>query len=155
LNQAESGAGSDIDGLERLLKAIEDYRASALAFWLRVVPPLPALEERAKLDALLKQEQVLEDHLRGAYFLILYPLLPAHFRRYGAEVGDFWGRDPAQFLNADTGRQEFEAVVTDLQALWTHMQDLAPRYVKKRRDPVATLDALVSAINAHATTSRG
>ena len=57
-----------------------------MAYWLDVVPPLPAEHEKAVAELIAEEENLLVG-LRGAYFLIIYPDLPKTFRRYVLEQG--------------------------------------------------------------------
>jgi hypothetical protein len=59
---------------------LERSRTAALAYWLRVNPPLAPAGSSEKLEDVLQEERNLIEQLRGANFLALRPALPRHFQ---------------------------------------------------------------------------
>src|SRR4051794_14627719 len=72
------GKPSD-DDMRAALEALERPRAGALTFWLRTMPPVPSQDQRASVRRLLDSDESLIEHLRGASFLTMSPVLPLQF----------------------------------------------------------------------------
>jgi hypothetical protein len=135
------------DELQSAIAALEEYRTSAMAYWLDVVPPLPAEHEKAVVELLDEEENLLVG-LRGAYFLIIYAQLPQTFRHYTYEMS---APQLHRSESAGIGRKEYEDIRAALQALWERMTVIAPSYAAARRSPVADLDMLLAAMSVPAT----
>jgi hypothetical protein len=148
------------------LDAVEAYRCGQLWYWLTVIPP-----ERLRTDggaaALLDEEKVLLQELRGARFIRLLPYLPMHYRRYGfrvdeaaeeppegaREVGSEHGAgfDP---FDQDLAVRELAQTCERLRDCWERMKDAAPRYAAKRLDPRADVDEFSQALRSHCAAGR-
>jgi hypothetical protein len=134
-------------------EAIESYRAAALEYWLTVTPPL---SDNAPLAPLIEREQASLSALRGAYFLMLYPLLPAYFRYHDLAYDDYQRvhENPEQYaLDPDNGRRQYHEITAELGHLWTAMEAVNPDYARKRKSPSATWADLLRTMNAHKETA--
>ncbi|MCU7918575.1 MAG: hypothetical protein KZQ95_09485 [Candidatus Thiodiazotropha sp. (ex Epidulcina cf. delphinae)] len=143
---AKARPDSKASGFERVLEAIEEVRASSLSYWMRVAPPIPFKVEGRKAQSLLQNESNLLRGLRGAYFLMLYPILPLHFHRYVADQNVLNQRFE---FSAKEGRRLYKELMSQLDALYDELDEVVPRYTEKRRKPMATLLDLSRAIRSH------
>lgn len=133
---------------EAVLDALEPMRAAALVYWLATVPPLPSAVERAAIAAELTEEERLLGWLRGAFFMILSPILPMHYRRYGFDPAA--GSDPPAPIDPEAGRRQFRELRGELASLHARMAAAAPDYAARRREPRPDLAELARLLGAHA-----
>jgi hypothetical protein len=131
---------------EALMTALEELRASGLSYWLHVTPPTPTTQEAQRAASELAREGALLDRLRGAYFMMLYPLLPMHFRRFTHLLSGGAPIDP----DPEVGRQHYQELRDELAGLYKKMHRLAPEYTAKRLRATAGLSDLVRALGSHA-----
>lgn len=157
------------DGATRAWDLLEEFRSSALEYWMAVTPPRPPdaeidaaghkyerEEERlaaaGRVDDLLFKEEALLRWLRGAYFSVLYPILPFHFRRYAVDMGGNAADLPDQGglgLTPERSRQELAEIKKRLRVLYLEMQDTIPRYARARLRDHASWDEVGQAATAH------
>jgi hypothetical protein len=133
---------------EAVLDALEPMREAALVYWLATVPPPPAAGERAAIAAELAEEEKLLGWLRGAFFMILSPILPMHYRRYGVDLAARNGS--AAPIDPDAGRAQFREIREELATLHGKMAAAAPDYAARRREPRPDLAELTRLLGAHA-----
>ncbi len=155
----EQGLGPDADDYEmdpaKVLHDVERYRAAAMAFSLAVTPPSTPASHDGELTELLATERELIDWLRGAYFLVNYIFLPAHFRRYTTEIwpdnpGDTSNLDTGRRdLNLETGRRDYVEVERLLGELYDRMSTTAGEYAARRTHPAADVERIVKALGQH------
>lgn len=138
--------------IEKVYAVVEQFRAGALAYWLRANAPFPSRAEREALGPLLAEEDKLLEQLRGAYLLVLLPLLPSHFQYHDSSLEDIFQRqrEPEKYgFDPDTGRREYEEIHADLVELYGRMEARAPEYARKRKDLAAGLADLRTCLAAH------
>jgi len=153
LSRPMDSAGAPVEAWDKIVSAMEKIRAGALSYWLKVVPPLLSAAEQSNLASLLERESQLLSYLRGAYFLVLYPILPSHYRRYGVmldDVSQIRGDEKAKKFDPDVGREQYKELNDELKDLYLEMQQTSPRYARKRLEPKANLNDLVNALRSHA-----
>jgi hypothetical protein len=129
------------------VSALEDFRAASLGYWLTAAPPMAAPAEQEAAAALIEEEQRLLADLKGAYFMILAPVLPMHYRRSARPFGD----DPASAQSPDMskGLGHYKRLLDELAGLHTRMEAVAPEYAKRRKNAVADVTGLAQALGAH------
>jgi hypothetical protein len=133
-----------------LIEALEQYRAAAMSYSLAVTPPFPGVDEAAALEDGSAREKEMLQWLRGAYFLVQYEYLPDHFRSYAT---DMIGDGPKKGFDRDTGLKEYDVVLKKLQDLYKDLEQAAPRYVRQRVEPHASLERILAAISSHSNGS--
>jgi hypothetical protein len=140
------------DGIDKVLQTIEHLHMADLAYWLIIAPPLPSKEEAEILQPLLKEQARLLEYVRGAYFLMMFPMLPLHYRRYSKLMDDIAEdeTDQQKELDPATGRKEYQELRDQLDMLFDKMKTIAPRYAERCRSPEASIQVLAQAINSHA-----
>lgn len=142
----------------KVIESLEQFRAGALSFWLRVNPPLPPAGNNGALDRLLDAEQESIEHLRGAYFLALRPTLPHHYNWSDLDPADFVAlRDPRYrqwFWSPDTGRKEWKQIEKELATIAADLTAAAPEYGDRRLHPAADRARLTEALNQHTHLTR-
>jgi len=128
--------------------ALERFRAASMNYWLTAAPPLPSAAEQVAAAALIEREERLLIELKGAYFLILAPILPMHYRRATREIKP---DDPSSFDYPDTskGLDHYKRILGELADLHAQMQSLAPEYARRRTAPVADVASLAGALGMH------
>jgi len=139
--------------LKTTVQAIECYRAAALGHWLTVAPPLPNHLHFSQLAPLIERERHLIDALRGAYFMMCYPMLPMYFDYYDLEDGDYWRvhENPETYaLRPDNGRRQYREINEELVELWREIEAIDPEYAQKRIVPAIAWSDLLRAIGDHA-----
>ena len=131
------------------LSALEGFRAASMDYWLAVAPPTPSAREEGAAADLIAQENALLADLKGAYFMILAPILPMHYRRSARVLTD----DPSSAKYPDTskGLDHYKRIRGELSRLHTQMQDLAPSYARWRTSPIADLASFAAALGMHRT----
>lgn len=131
-----------------LVSALEGFRAASMNYWLTETPPLPSAAEQAAAGGLLEQEKRLLIELRGAYFLMLAPVLPMHYRRTAREIDP---DDPSSLRYPDTskGLDHYKRIMGELADLYTQMQSVAPEYARRRSAPIADVVSLAAALGMH------
>jgi hypothetical protein len=67
---------------------METVRAAALAYWLRVNPPLTLGTESSETEKLKEEEVNLLEGLRGAYYMVLRSSMPLSFAWSDMVSGD-------------------------------------------------------------------
>ncbi|MCW3474596.1 hypothetical protein [Limobrevibacterium gyesilva] len=150
-----AAAGGNAGHLHEAALVVEKMRSSALAYWLKIVPPDLSDSNASGMKPLLEKEQELLGYLRGAYFLMLYPMLPMHYRRYGMQLEEMLqeGDDAARRrrMDPDAGRAQYKELSQELATLHGEMQRLDPDYARKRLEPWAATAALARALGRHAS----
>jgi hypothetical protein len=131
------------------LDVVEASREASLTWWLAAAPPTPAASERDRIGPALEHEAQLLVWLRGAYFQILTPILPIHYRRYGMDLADMTGKDRADPFDPEAGRTQFKEIFAELTTLYEGVQEQAPEYARRRLHPRAGVAALAHALGAH------
>jgi hypothetical protein len=134
----------------RGLEQLEEFRASALRFWLHISPPISSTLPHDVLE----EERQLIQRLRGARFNLLYRSLPKHYKRY---TGDrdllaALGRDGDAHPLRQTAEElvrRFDLTEDELKEFLESLRNRDPAYVAKRLAPEATLDTFASALNEH------
>lgn len=133
---------------EKVLETLEGLRAASLTYWLTIAPPFPSKEEESALQPMLEEQARLLEYVRGAYFLMIFPLLPWHYRRYSTEASV----NESKF-DPDVGRKEYQELRKQLNTLYFEMSSIAPRYASRCCSTGASIQTLVRAINSHACTT--
>jgi len=145
------------------VSALEGFRAAGMGYWLMAAPPLPSASEQIAAAALFEQERRLLTELRGAYFLILAPILPMYYRYFvnPDEFHVFNPDDPTRFQpkptfqyrlpdeGASKGFDHYIRILGELAELHDQMESFAPEYVQRRRTPVAEVASLAAALGMH------
>jgi hypothetical protein len=138
---------------ERVLETVESFRASALSYWLRIVPPMPTEEEDVNLNDWLETEKESLTFFRGAYFLTLAPVLPHHYRRFGIGFDEMIKFQKSgklkSLLDPDQGRKQYKELDEELKQLYEQMPKTDGEYARKRLEPAAKIRSLVEALNNH------
>jgi len=132
-----------------VVSVLEAFRAASMNYWLTETPPLPSAAEQSAAAALLQQEENLLIELRGAYFLMLAPILPMHYKRAAREIID--SKDPSSWRYPDTskGLDHYKHILTALGDLYTQMQSVAPEYARRRTAPIADVASLAASLAMH------
>jgi hypothetical protein len=127
---------------------LEGFRAASMNYWLTAAPPLPSAAEQAAAATLIEKENRLLIELKGAYFLILAPTLPMHYRRAGSEIDP---NDPSSLKYPDTsqGLDQYARILGELAELHAQMQPVAPEYARRRTVPIADIASLAQALGMH------
>ena len=149
-------SGGDSGALEKAVMILEEFRNANLEYWLQVIPPFPSADEQVRLGSLMAAEDELCGYLRGAYFVILHSILPAHYRRYGMMMEELIEQQKSETpaFNSEAGRKEYKEIKKELGTLYEKMLPIAPEYAKKRLNLVAGINELVEAIGRHAESPR-
>jgi hypothetical protein len=132
--------------LSEFLSALESFRTADQDYWLIVTPPLPSVPEQEAAAALIEQEKKLLTELRGAYFLILAPILPMHYRKvkYLNESSSLGYPDTSK------GIDHYNSILGELRDLYAQMESHAPEYVRRRKAPFADdAGSLAQALGMH------
>lgn len=145
-------AGSASDSAADCVATLERFRAASLKYWLTVAAPLPSEAEATAVAQLLEQEAELLTELKGAYFLVLSPILPMHYQR-SARVWEPNDPSPPKAPEAGKGLDEYKRILDELTALYAQMQPLAPEYVQRRTAPAADVASLANALGMHRSKS--
>jgi hypothetical protein len=138
--------------IDEIVETVEAQRASNLSLWLKVVPPSVAAHEREAMGELLDEERELLIELRGTYFLILKPLLPAHYRRTASDMEYYFQEqeNPEKYSRApDNARKQYQQLEERLNGLFQAMEVKAPEYASRRLSPLASLKDLAAALRSH------
>jgi hypothetical protein len=133
---------------EAFVSALENFRAASMGYWLAAAPPLPSEVEQLAAAGLIEKEQRLLMELKGAYFLILAPTLPMHYRRAAREIDP---NDPSSLKYPDTGKGlgHFKRIREELADLHSQMEQAAPEYAKRCLSPAADVSRLSQALGMH------
>ncbi|MCC6860783.1 MAG: hypothetical protein IT158_19605 [Bryobacterales bacterium] len=166
LELTKRGDGADSPAA-RAWDMLEDFRGSALEYWMSVTPPaypdremnlvgkrFEREEDRLSwsggIDRMLFEEEQRMAWLRGAYFLILSESLPEHFQRYAADSSNFYSRrEKGPVLDPETGRKEYFEIRGQLRALYERLAPELPEYSRQRTQTHASWTDVVAAANAH------
>ena len=143
-------SNSEFTNLEAIFQVIEKYRSAALEYWLTVAQPIA---DDPQLAPLLEREQTLLDALRGAYFLMLYPLLPRYFDYYDLFDENYWRvhENPEKYaLEPNNGRKQYHQIKEELRVVWKEIEAIDPKYARKRLNPTADWNDVIKAIGDHA-----
>lgn len=151
---------SRVDGTENersvmVLETLERFRVGALAYWLRVNPPLTPVADNSdpKIRSLLRKELKLIEQLRGAYYLTLRPILPVHLEwsdvdyRLLRTLDD--PKERERFYSPDVAREELGEIESALEKVAKRLRTLAPEYASRRLAPAADLNRIVATLNLH------
>jgi hypothetical protein len=151
LSQANAAGGPA--RVDRVLAEVERTRSALLSHWLTLTPPLPTPDEGQAMQALLAEQERLVDRIHGAYFLILFAMMPWHFRRYQMSMDDILAESPAEIqerFDPAVGLQTYGELRAQLDALIAKMSEAAPGFANSYRHPEATVATLIRMIGSHA-----
>jgi hypothetical protein len=139
----------------RVVDTIERFRSGALSYWLTVNPPLRPGKANARAKRLRRAEQELIEWFRGAYFMVLRSTLPVRYSWHNLDDPTWlvlFQEDPGKrewFYSPDVARQEMEKIKKQLAEVADKPASIRRGPRGRRREPAATLERLVEAINQH------
>ena len=138
--------------LRAAVEIVERPRAGGLRFWLRTAPPRPPRDVGHDAGALLAAEEELIEHLRGASFLTMKPVLPPQFQWADLDMDQViaFKEDPGvaeAFYSPDRARSELDQLETEHDELVRRLDALRTDFTG-RPDPI-TVDELVEVLRAH------
>ena len=149
---------ADLNRTERercslVFDTMETVRAAALAYWLRVNPPLTLIAKSVEAEKLQEEELNLLDGLRGAYYMILRPSLPLSFAWSDMWYGDYLDlRDPEyrrRFYSPDRARDEMKEIEGQLGKLAERSRPIMPEYADRRMNQATTVQRIAAALGRH------
>jgi hypothetical protein len=140
-------AGGSAPGAD-CVSILERFRAASLGYWLTIAAPLPSLAEEAAAAALIAQEKQLLTELQGAYFMMLAPILPMHYRRAAQQIDP---DDPTSLRYPDMskGPENYKRIQGELADLYAQMQSVAPEYARRRTAPIADVAGIAGTLGMH------
>jgi hypothetical protein len=123
INQNDPGA------VEEAFDIVEKFRQADNAYWNLVQPILPVESEAEAMGSLLSREKELIGEARGAYFMLLSPRLPHHYRRFDLDAENYrhWTK-----FTYEHGHEEMTRILTELEKLYQRMEENGTSYVRAR-----------------------
>jgi hypothetical protein len=149
------------DCLEEKEDFLEAYRCAGIWYWLMVTASDRSIN-LPEATALLDEEKLLLDELRGARFIRLLPHLPLHYRRYGVSIDEAMGMKPPEGaepkengllhfdpFDQDLAIKELKEATSRLFALFNRMDGTIPEYSAARKKPNTSIDKFIELLNDH------
>jgi len=136
-----------------VFETMETLRTAALAYWLRVNPPLTLSAESSEAEKLKEEELNLLEGVRGAYYLVLRPSLPLSFAWSDMWQGDYLDlRAPEyrrQFYSPDRARDEMNEIEGKLAKVAERFHPLMPEYAERRKNQATTVQRVAGVLRYH------
>lgn len=151
----------NVESLDVIFDHIETYRVAGLWYWFMVTRPIWPIAN-SKAMAMLEEEDLLLNELRGARFIRYLQLLPRHYTMFGCSMDELLERELPKYaeekrgsllgyepFDQDLAIKELKDVEERLLKLFNRMKAELPRYAAVRNKSQISINEFSNLLNEH------